>query len=113
MALLSSFVFGSSFFVHHVQVFSSNQSENLLHTATTEMGDVGETPLLDMVVRRISEEVADVLKVDRRNVEQHLGISFTAAVTRYLSTTLLCRRMPLRRSNQDGRRRRAGSRRRF
>jgi len=37
------------------------------------MGDVGETPLLDMVVRRISEEVADVLKVDRRNVEQHLG----------------------------------------
>ena len=53
------------------------------------MGDVGETPLLDMVVRRISEEVADVLKVDRRNVEQHLGISFTTAATRYLSTTLL------------------------
>jgi len=32
-----------------------------------------ETPLLDMVVKRISEEVASVLKVDPGNVEEHLG----------------------------------------
>jgi len=32
-----------------------------------------DTPLLDMVVKRISEEVASVLKVDPSNVEEHLG----------------------------------------
>eukprot|EP00658_Telonema_sp_P-2_P011637 TRINITY_DN14447_c0_g1_i2.p1 TRINITY_DN14447_c0_g1~~TRINITY_DN14447_c0_g1_i2.p1 ORF type:complete len:492 (-),score=95.55 TRINITY_DN14447_c0_g1_i2:488-1963(-) len=41
-----------------------------------------DTPLLDMVVRRISEEVADVLKVDRRNVEQHLGACLSEEVLR-------------------------------
>ncbi len=39
-----------------------------------------DTPLLDMVVRRISEEVACVLKVDRRNVEQHLGTALRWAL---------------------------------
>ena len=37
------------------------------------MGERDDHPLLDMVVKRISEEVAQVLKVDPTNVEQHLG----------------------------------------
>jgi len=42
-----------------------------------------DTPLLDMVVKRISEEVASVLKVDPSNVEEHLGTCLADEVVRH------------------------------
>jgi hypothetical protein len=51
-----------------------------------------DTPLLDMVVKRISEEVASVLKVDPSNVEEHLGVLLRSASA--LSSALTPLRLP-------------------
>ena len=76
------------------------------------MPDAPDTPLLDMVVKRISQEVASVLKVDAIHIEEHLGAleSSPAPILGAIALTLPCDRdVPGRRSVEVRQRQQCGA----